>query len=167
MLWKWTTSLQLLHALGHFQMKTKYNANIGGYHVSKLVTYRIKRCRIVFLLYNTHNASWWAPHIHMPPPNMATSATRFKHVIARWRGLLIMEDGGCGLTFAKVTNPDIIKATAKSPCITHPPNESDCTTDYKPKIGVWLKNLIEIALSTLVCAQRMVHCRGGKAHQLL
>ena len=31
-----------------------------------------------------------------------------------------MEDGGCSLTYAKVTNPNIIKVAAKSPCIYSP-----------------------------------------------
>jgi hypothetical protein len=33
-----------------------------------------------------------------------------------------MEDGGCSLTFAEVTNPNIIKAATKILCTTHPPN---------------------------------------------
>jgi hypothetical protein len=37
-----------------------------------------------------------------------------------WATLLIMKDGGCSLTFAKVTNPNVINAVAKSPCIYSP-----------------------------------------------
>ena len=58
----------------------------------------------------------------MPPPNLLTSGTKIKHVIAQWIALLIMEDGGCSLTIVKVTNPNIIKATAKLSGITHPLN---------------------------------------------
>jgi hypothetical protein len=47
--------------------------------------------------------------------------TKLKRVIAWWIALLIMEDGGCRLIFAKVTNPNIIKAAGKSSRITHPP----------------------------------------------
>jgi hypothetical protein len=30
-----------------------------------------------------------------------------------------MKDGGCSLTFVKVTNPNIIKEATKSPCTTY------------------------------------------------
>jgi hypothetical protein len=53
------------------------------------------------------------------------------------------------LTFAKVTNPNIIKVVAKSPCITHPPSQSDYTADWETKIGVQLRKLTELASSTL------------------
>jgi hypothetical protein len=56
------------------------------------------------------------------PPTLSTSATKIKCVIARWIPLLVVGDDGCGLTFAKVTNPNIINTVAKSSCITHPPN---------------------------------------------
>ena len=59
-----------------------------------------------------------------------------------------MENGRCGLTFAKVTNPNI-KVVAKSPCITHPPNQSNYTADWETKIGVLLRKLTELASSTL------------------
>ena len=58
----------------------------------------------------------------LPPPNLSTSGTKIKCVIAQWIALLIMEDGGCSLIFAKVTDPNIINAVAKSPCITYSPN---------------------------------------------
>jgi len=46
----------------------------------------------VFSLQSTHNTSWSAPHSHMPPPNLpklplpdlATSNTKIKLVIAGW-----------------------------------------------------------------------------------
>ena len=59
------------------------------------------------------------------PPNLPISGTKIKRVITRWIGLLIIEDDGCSLAFAKVTNPNIIKGVDKSPYISHPPNESD------------------------------------------
>ena len=51
------------------------------------------------------------------PPNVPTSGTKIKRVIAWWIALLVMEDGGCSLTFAQVTNPNITKVVAKSRCI--------------------------------------------------
>ena len=45
----------------------------------------------------------------MLPPNLGTSGTKIKRVIDRWIALLVMEDGGCSLTFAKGDNPNIIK----------------------------------------------------------
>ena len=39
----------------------------------------------------------------LPPLNLPTSFTKIEHVIAWWIQLLIMEDDGCTLTFAKVT----------------------------------------------------------------
>ena len=44
-----------------------------------------------------------------------------KGVIAWWIILLILKDGGCSFTFVKVSDPNNIKAAAKSPCNTHPP----------------------------------------------
>ena len=87
----------------------------------------VKYCQFDFSLYNTHNSSWLAPHMHTPLPDLSkrphlelpTSRTKIKRVIARWIALLIMEDGWCSLTFAKVTKPSIIKAAAKSPYLTH------------------------------------------------
>ena len=58
----------------------------------------------------------------LQPPTLPTSGTKIKHVIARWIVLLIMNDGGCSLIFAKVINPNTINATTKSSCITHPMN---------------------------------------------
>jgi hypothetical protein len=49
--------------------------------------------------------------------------------MAQWIALLIVEDGGCSLTFINETNPKIIKEAAKSPCIAQPPNENNCA-DY-------------------------------------
>jgi hypothetical protein len=80
---------------------------------------KIKCFQIGYSLQDTHNTSWLAPHNHMLPPKLPTSRTKIKHDNARWITLLIMEDVGCNLTFAKVmTNTNIIKAVAKSPCIT-------------------------------------------------
>ena len=53
----------------------------------------------------------------LSPPNLLT---KVKHVISRWIAILIMEDGGCRLTFVKMTNPNVIKVATKSSCITHP-----------------------------------------------
>ena len=41
-----------------------------------------------------------------------------------------MEDGGHSITFAKVTNPNIMNVVANSPCITHPPT-------YRPPHTYW------------------------------
>ena len=57
-----------------------------------------------------------------------------------------MKDGGCSLTFAKVTNPNIIKVIAKSSCITNPPNYNVYTT----QIGVQSRKLAKLTSSTLV-----------------
>ena len=38
---------------------------------------------------------------------------------------------------------------AKSPCITHPLNQKDCTTNLEPKIGAPLRKLIKLVQSTL------------------
>ena len=62
------------------------------------------------------------PHIHMMPSTLPTSGTKIKRAIAQWIPLLVVGDDGCGLTFAKVTNLNIINTVAKSSCITHPPN---------------------------------------------
>ena len=35
--------------------------------------------------------------------NLPTLGTKIKHVIVQWIALLIVEDGKCSLTFAKVT----------------------------------------------------------------
>ena len=59
------------------------------------------------------------PHAISSSP---TSGTQVKRAIPRWIELLIMENRGCSLTFTKVTNPNIIKAMAKTLYITHPPN---------------------------------------------
>ena len=67
----------------------------------------------------------------MPPPNLPT--TKIEHVIAWWITLLVMDDGGCSMTFAKATNPNVIKAAATSSCITRPLNLSDITGDQVPK----------------------------------
>jgi hypothetical protein len=83
-----------------------------------------------FKLFNIQNTSSLASHNHMlppdlsklPPPNLHTSGTKIKHAIAWWIALLIMEDGGCSLTFAEVTNPNIIIVATKSTCIIHTPN---------------------------------------------
>ena len=72
-------------------------------HVSKVVTCKIKCCRIVLELQSSHNTSSLVAHNHMPPLYMPASGTKIKHVIARWIALLIVEDGGCSLTFMKVT----------------------------------------------------------------
>ena len=77
-----------------------------------------------------HNTSWLAPDTHMRPPNLSklsspdlpTSGTEIKHVIAPWIALLVMEDGWVQFDFAHVINPHIIKATIQSPCVTHPLN---------------------------------------------
>ena len=58
----------------------------------------------------------------LPPPNFPSFGTRIKRVVVGWITLLIMEEGGCSLTFAKFTNPKIVNAAAKSSCITHPLN---------------------------------------------
>jgi hypothetical protein len=92
----------------------------------------------------------------LPPPNLSTSGTKIKCVIAWWIGaLLIMEDGGCSLTFVNATNPNIIKVAAESPCITHPPNWSDCVADQKSKISVVLLGLLSPSLIKMIieCCQ--------------
>jgi hypothetical protein len=61
-----------------------------------------------------------APHARLLI--LPTSSTRIKGVIAWWIALLILEDDEYALSFAKVMNPKIIKAMAKSSCFTHPPN---------------------------------------------
>ena len=86
---------------------------------------------------------------------LTTLATKLKCVIDRWIALLIMEGDGCSLTFAKATNPYIIKAVAKSPTITHPSNQSDYTVDQEPK-GVLLRKLTELASSTLWCERQQL-----------
>jgi len=58
------------------------------------------------------------------PPNLSTSPTKTKRVIAWWVALLIMEDDGCDMIFVEVTNPNIIKVVIKSTCIIHPPNQA-------------------------------------------
>ena len=58
----------------------------------------------------------------MVPSKLSTLLTKIKRVIAWWIALLVMEDGGCNLIFAKVTNPNIIKVAAESIRITHPLN---------------------------------------------
>ena len=68
------------------------------------------------------NVMWLASQSCMTPPNLSISGTKIKRVKARWIALRIMEDGGCSLIHVKVTNPNIIKVAAKSPCITHPLN---------------------------------------------
>jgi len=78
-----------------------------------------------------------------------TSSTKIKHVVARRISIFIMEDDGYSSTSEKVTNPITIKVLAKSPCITHPPNWSDCTAAQQPKIGVRLRKLTDLASSTL------------------
>ena len=71
---------------------------------------------------NTGNTRWSASHSRMPPLNLPTSGTKIKCVIAQWITLLVMEDGGCSLTYVKEIDPNIIKVAAKSSCITHLPN---------------------------------------------
>ena len=86
---------------------------------------------------NSHITSWSAPHNHMPPPNLPkfmpsilpTLGTKVKCVIAWLKALLIMDYDECSLTSTKVTNPNIIKVAAKSPCITYPVNQNDCSAD--------------------------------------
>ena len=96
-----------------------------------------------------------SPHVaslpKLPLPNLVISGTKLSmlHVIAHQIALLIMEDGGCNLTIAKVTNPNFIKAMAKLSCFTHSQNQNDYTTNYKPNIGVQLNILTELASSTL------------------
>ena len=59
--------------------------------------------------------------LKLPPPNLPTSdIKKNKCVIAQWIALLVVEDGGCSLTFEKVTNPSIIRVAAKSTCIYSP-----------------------------------------------
>ena len=53
-----------------------------------------------------------------------------------------MKDDGCSLTFTKVTNPNFIKAVAKSPCITH-------SLNWEPNIGVQSRKLTKLVSSTL------------------
>ena len=53
------------------------------------------------------------------------------------------------MTFVKVTNPNIVMVAAKSSCIKHPMNQSDCTADWEPKISVQLRKLTELSSSTL------------------
>jgi len=69
-------------------------------------------------------------------PNLSTLGIKIKSVIAQWIAPLIMEDDGCSLIFAKVTNINIIKAGDKVACSPHLPNQSNCTTIYEPKIGL-------------------------------
>ena len=69
------------------------------------------------------------PHLnsHMPPPNLPTSGTKIKSVITWCIALLVMEEGGCSLTFAKLTNPNIMKVATKSPY--NSPNLNNYTVD--------------------------------------
>ena len=55
----------------------------------------------------------------------------------------------CDLISAKVTDPNIINATAILACVTQPLNLGACTTDQEPEIGVRLRKLNELASSTL------------------
>ena len=100
--------------------------HVRGDHDSQQPNLNIHQYRNLVLF--TKFAS--APLSHMPPhglpkllpPNLPTSHTQIKRVIAQWIALPIMEDVGCSLTPAKMTNPNIVKATAKSPCLTCPMN---------------------------------------------
>ena len=51
----------------------------------------------------------------MPLPDFPTLGTKFKLVIVRSIALLVMEDDGCSLIVAKVTNPNVIKVV----CLNH------------------------------------------------
>ena len=42
---------------------------------------------------------------------------------------LDMKKDGCSLIFVKVTNPNVVKVTAKYACITHAPNHGKCPTN--------------------------------------
>ena len=58
----------------------------------------------------THNASWPAPHNHNVASLLISHlGHEIKRVIARCIALPIMENDGCSLISAHVTNPNIIK----------------------------------------------------------
>ena len=118
-----------------------WNQQFYSCHVSTVVTCKIKCCQIVFIIIEYPHTSWLTPHDHMPPPNLPTLGTKIKRFIAQWIAFLIVEDGGHSLMFAKVT---------KSSSITHPLNWSDRTSDYEPKIGIWLRKLTNLAPYTLI-----------------
>ena len=98
-------------------------------------------CRLFFPKIFTKGVCWW--HVYMwvffpnpftkgcailiERPNTRTylkrtpsSHAKFKCVRAQWATLLIMEDVGGSLIFAKVINTDIIKVATKLACGTHP-----------------------------------------------
>ena len=59
----------------------------------------------------------------------------------QWLALLIVEDGGCTLIFAKVTNPNIIKVSTKAMCINRPPNQGTYISNNEQKTSVLLRKL--------------------------
>ena len=107
-------------------LKTEFNVNIGCVMSLKWSRVRSKCCRIGFSLWNTHNTSWSAPHNHMAPPNLSTLPHKNEVCHNSVDSTPNLEDSGCSLIFAKVTNPNIVKAATKSSCITHAPNYSYC-----------------------------------------
>ena len=84
--------------MGHLPMKTKFHTNVG-------CDVSLKWSRVIL------NVVGLAFHYRIPhyklvmlSPNVLTSSTKFERVIVRWIALLIMEDGGCSLTFVNTTN---------------------------------------------------------------
>jgi hypothetical protein len=75
------------------------------------------------------------------PPNLPTLPTKIKRVIAWWIAVLITEDGGCSLSYVKVTNLGAIKMAGKSLC---------CQLGAKNRFVI--KKLTKLASSTL-CIQ--------------
>jgi hypothetical protein len=98
--------------MGHLPIKIKFNINIGCVMSLKWSHVRYNVAKLLFII-ECPQYKLVCFYNHMLPPNLPTSRTKIKHVIALWRALLIMEDVGCSLTFVKVTNSNIIKAMAK------------------------------------------------------
>ena len=91
----------------------------------------------------------------MPPPNLPTSGTKMKCVIAynyMRITLPIMKDGGCNLTFAKVTNPNITKAVITTYYLATNLNWLQCK-------GANQINPIYLAIPWILQSlQRLFHC---------
>ena len=85
----------------------------------------------------------------LPPPNLSTSGTKNKvchsSVDSTHYGRIV------GVVWLlQSERPKCHKATAKAPCMTHPPNERDCVADWEPKTCIQLRKLFELASSTLI-----------------
>ena len=69
--------------------------------------------------------------------------------MAQWIALLTLEDGGCSLTFAKVTNPNIIKGGNYITIYYSSTELEQLHRQSEPKIGIQLWKLSKLASSTL------------------